>query len=162
MKNIIKEQHPIHLAHLCEVDAYAHHPVFIGEGGQGLRLIFPGAEGGTLKGDLLNGSIRAIGGDWARIRPDYAFELDVRLIIDTDDGAVIYVNYSGIIDMNQQQVEQYMKGIVPENLNIYVRPKFETSHEKYQWLNKACVVGKGIGQTTDTGFSIKYSWYIVE
>lgn len=161
MENKIEELHPINLAHLCEVDAYADQPVFVGEGGQGLRLIFPGAVGGTLKGDLLSGTIRSIGGDWARIRPDYAFELDVRLVIDTSDGAVIYVNYNGVIDMNKQQVEQYMQGIVPSNLSIYVRPIFETSHEKYQWLNKACVVGKGVGQTTETGFNIKYSWYVV-
>ncbi len=154
------EKYPIQLEHLCEVDAYAHKPVYIGPAGQGTRLIFPTAEGGTLKGPLLNGTFRGIGGDWARIKPDYGFELDVRLIIDTNDGAVIHVSYSGIIDMNKDQVEQFMAGNIPKGLRIFVAPRFETSHEKYTWLNKVHTIGMGVGQPTETGFNINYSWYV--
>ena len=146
--------------HLCEVDAYAEFPAVIGESSVGNRMIFAGAEGGSLEGERLKGTIRAGGGDWARIRPDYGFELDVRLIIDTDDGAVIYMYYSGIIDMTKEQVELYLSGTTPEKLNIFITPKFETSHEKYQWLTKACVVGLGRGMQSEKGFNVKYSWYL--
>ena len=154
------EKYPVKLEHICEVEAYASIPIFIGPAGQGTRLIFPSAEGGSLTGPLLNGSLRSVGGDWAKIRPDYGFELDVRLIIDTPDGAVIYVSYSGIIDMDEAQINQFMSGIIPKNLKIFINPKFETSHEDYMWLNKAHVIGMGVGQNLKTGFNINYSWYV--
>jgi hypothetical protein len=54
----------------------------------------------------------------------------VRIVLDTDDGAVIYMTYTGIVARGATGT--YWR----------VRPVFSTTSEKYDWLNQAVFVGK--------------------
>ena len=56
--------------------------------------------------------------------------LDVRFTLKTEDGAYIYVEYSGRAEMETGQ--------------IATAPTFQTSHEKYLWLNRVQAVAAGI------------------
>jgi hypothetical protein len=71
-------------------------PQVIGQSPNGIRQIFP-VKGGTLQGPRMNGELLPGGGDWATMRPDGAVQLDVRATIKTDDGAMIYAYYGGLI-----------------------------------------------------------------
>ncbi len=51
------------------------------------------------------------------------------MVIRTDDGAVIYVTYNGRCDRDRG--------------TYTVAPTFETSDERYVWLNKVQAVGRG-------------------
>ncbi len=53
------------------------------------------------------------------------------------------LNYNGIVDMTKEQVEKIMVGGLPHGLDFYVTPRFETSHENYQWLTRIQAVGRG-------------------
>lgn len=74
-------------------------------------------------------------GDWMIVAPDGTAFIDIRLTLETHDGALIFVEYQGRRDMSL--VEQ---GI---DAPVYITPRFETSDSRYAWLNKIQAVGKG-------------------
>ncbi len=151
-------KYEMELEPLCEVVAYVAPPIPVGSSSWGIRLIFPVLEG-TVKGPKLNGKIRPFGADWGLIRADNCFELDVRIVIETDDGAFIHTCYRGIIAMTKEQVDKFLAGELPAGLCPYVTPRFETSHEKYQWLTRIQVVGRGSVEQEGNKFKVSYSWY---
>jgi hypothetical protein len=55
--------------------------------------------------------------------------LDVRFTLKTDDGAFIYVEYGGRVDMST--------GLIAS------APTFQTGDSRYQWLNKIQAIGAG-------------------
>ena len=71
--------------------------------------------------------------------------LDVRFTLKTDDGAYIYVEYSGRAEMETGQ--------------IATAPTFQTSHEKYLWLNRVQAVAAGV---VDDSGRLTYSIYEVK
>ncbi len=150
--------YPLTLQPLCEVQAYLATPVVIGSASRGIRIIFP-VEKGTVRGTAIKGILKPFGADWALIRHDNCLELDVRILIETDDAALIHTYYTGIIDMTEQQVATFLGGGLPNNLLIHVTPRFETSHERYQWLNRIQAVGAGSVEVVDGQMRVSYSWY---
>ena len=99
----------------------------------GTRRIVP-VTGGTFEGPRLRGTALDGGGDWIIRRSDGASELNVRATLQTDDDALIYVWYRGVIYR-------------PEGGETYWRttPVFETASEKYAWLTRIVSVGVGRG-----------------
>lgn len=91
--------------------------------------VIAGISAGRWEGERLTGDIVGPGGDWAKPGPGDAMLLDVRQVVQTDDGAVIYVTYSGRCDRSRG--------------SYTVAPTFETSDERYTWLNAVQAVGKG-------------------
>jgi hypothetical protein len=152
-------KYEIKLEPLCEVEAYVTAPIPVGPSSWGTRLIFPVVGEGTVKGPKLNGNIRPFGADWGLIRADNCFDLDVRIVIETPDGAFIHTYYRGVVAMTKDQVDQFLVGELPKGLTIYTTPRFETSHEKYQWLTQIQVVGRGGVEKERDRFKVRYSWY---
>src|SRR5205085_11898599 len=66
----------------------------IGDTARGPLSIFP-VTGGSFEGDRLKGKVLAGGGDWVAKRPDGAYELDLRVTLQTDDGALVHMTFSG-------------------------------------------------------------------
>ena len=94
----------------------------------GALSIFP-VIGGSFEGDRLRGKVLAGGGDWVAARADGTFELDLRVTLETDDGALIHMAFTGLRD----------------DANHYLRtlPRFETAAPKYAFLNRLLAVGIG-------------------
>jgi len=63
-------------------------------------MIFEFTEG-VVEGERLNGIIRSGGGEWFLAGPDGFGRIDVRLQMTTDDGANIYVQYLGLLELNE-------------------------------------------------------------
>ena len=154
-------EYEMRLEHLAEVEAYVGAPFPVGPGCWGTRMIFPVVGEGTVKGTRFNGKIHSFGADWGVLRADNNFELDVRIVIETDDGAFIHSFYSGIAAMTKKQAGQFLVGEVPEGLSLFTTPRFETGHEKYQWLTQVQVVGKGSVEPEGDRVRVTYSWYIL-
>ena len=109
-------------------------PVIIENTPVGTRIIFDVLEG-TFEGDRLRGRSRgASGADWGLAGPGGVFGLDVRFTLETDDGALIYVQYHGRCDVSG--------GLSAPGL-VYAAPRFETGDERYLWLNSIQTVQKG-------------------
>ena len=97
------------LEFITDLVGYVTMPVPIGPAAWGTRLIFPLVRG-TVEGPKLKGIVRPFGADWAIIRADNCLELDVRLIVETNESALIHVEYRGVIDFTKEQVEQLLSG----------------------------------------------------
>ena len=154
-------KYDMNLDHLAEVVAYVTAPIPVGPSSWGTRLIFPVVGGGTVKGSKLNGTVQSFGADWGVIRADDCFDLDVRVVVETDDGAFIHTHYRGVVDMTKEQADQFRGGDLPSGLSLYTTPRFETSHEKYQWLTRVQVVGRGGVEPEGDRVKVTYSWYVL-
>ncbi len=146
------------LEFIADMEGYVTMPVPIGPAAWGTRLIFPIVRG-TVEGPKLKGTIRPFGADWAIIRADNCLELDVSLIVDTDDGALIHVDYRGVIDLTKEQVEQLLSGQAVERMKIHTAPRVETAHPDYVWMNRIQVVGCGSSEVVGEELKVSYSWY---
>lgn len=87
------------------------------------------ASSGTFEGPKLRGTVKGPGGDWVVVRANGTMALDVRLLLETDDGALIYMTYRGIGTAG--------------GASIRTAPQFETGDERYAWLNDVQAVATG-------------------
>ena len=110
----------------------------------GQRLIAIGT-GGTFSGPRLRGRVLEGGGDWLIRTPTGMGQLDVRLTLQTDDGALIYMTYGGRVDLSDALMGRILAGEAIDPATYYFRtaPYFETGAERYAWLNNLVAVGVG-------------------
>jgi len=119
-------------------------PAQIGPGPFGNRMIFDVA-GGTGEGPRLRGRLLESGGDWLLIGPDGVGRLDVRGTFETDDGARIYIQYHGVLEMNEKVTQALAQGQGIDFGDTYfmTQPRFETGDPRYAWLNRVVAVAEG-------------------
>ncbi|HEA66809.1 hypothetical protein LCGC14_1551710 [marine sediment metagenome] len=119
-------------------------PVEIGNGPYGARTIFD-ATGGTFEGQRLSGKVLPSGGDWILFDADGVGHLDVRITLETQDGAYIYVQYYGVAVMNEKVNAALEQGEWTEYGDTYfmTQPRFETGDSRYKWLNAVMAVAEG-------------------
>ena len=113
-----------------------------GDVGFGVRRIIP-ITGGDVRGENLNGKVCPFGADFQIIRPNELIELEAKYAIETDDGAVIYVENKGLRFGPIDLLLQLKRGEPVDPRLIYFRtvPKFETGAEKYRWLMESLFIG---------------------
>lgn len=102
--------------------------------------------GGTFEGPKLKGTVHDGGGDWILNRTDGVTQLDVRLTMQTDDGALIYMTYKGLRHGPADVMAKLAAGETVDPSWVYFRtaPFFETAADgKYAWMNKAVFVATG-------------------
>ena len=119
-------------------------PVEIGPAPSGNRSIF-NVIGGAFEGDLLRGKIVPSGADWLLIDADGVGRLDVRIALETEDGARVYVQYFGVLVINEIIKRALEQGGASEYGDTYfmTQPRFETGDARYSWLNRIMAVGEG-------------------
>jgi hypothetical protein len=100
----------------------------VGSTPHGKLIIFP-VIGGSFEGERLRGKVLAGGGDWVTARVDGTFELDLRVTLETEDGALIYMTFTGV----RNDANHYFRTL----------PRFETAAPKYAFLNRLLAVGIG-------------------
>ncbi len=147
------------LEFLMEYNADLQRPLrFAGDGpfgNRGLAVV----TGGAFEGPRLKGTVWAGGGDWLLREPDGTGRLDVRITLETDDGALIYVQYYGVA-RSEGEKPAASSGDAAEYGDTYfmTTPRFETGDERYTWLNGLVCVGEG--KRTETG--VAYRVYSIE
>ena len=120
----------IELHPLGRIEAQLGEPVTVGGGPKGSRVVID-VPAVTMTGDRINAELATNdAADWATFSEDGKLAaLDVRLTLKTDDGELIYVEYTGRMNA--------------ETGLIAVAPTFETGSEKYAWLNGIQAVSAG-------------------
>jgi len=101
----------------------------IGAGPHGTRVTFP-IVGGSFEGDRLRGTVLPGGDDWTIKRPDGIIDLDLRVTLETDDGALIHMTFEGMRDDG-----------APGGPCFRTTPRFETAVAKYSFLNRLLAIG---------------------
>lgn len=84
--------------------------------------------------------------DWVLVNADGSVAVDARILLETDDGALITMRYTGRAE-----------SAPATGAAVITAPTFETSDERYAWLNTVQAVGKGIR----SGTSLVYELYEV-
>lgn len=115
----------------------------IGAGPLGQRMV---AElvGGRVTGERISGELVTPYGDWVLFGPDGWATLDVRGQIRTDDGAMIYFQVQGHLEITGA-VQQFMAGEAGTDWDDhYFRfaYKLECGDERYAWVNRLVMVGQ--------------------
>lgn len=102
----------------------------VGAGPMGTRLVVDVPEL-KLESNRVNATLATNdAADWLTMSEDGTLgSLDVRFTLRTDDGAFIYVEYGGRVDM--------ATGLVAS------APTFQTGDDRYKWLNRVQAVGAG-------------------
>jgi hypothetical protein len=118
---------------------------FIGTGGFGNRVVGAVA-GGTVTGSRLNGTVVGPGADWALLGGDGYGRVDVRLQIETDDGALILVQYVGLLELNEvssQAMVDRTKETTFDDQYFVTTPRMECGDDRYEWVNQTVFVARG-------------------
>jgi hypothetical protein len=107
--------------------------------------------GGMFEGARLRGKVLPGGADWIVVRPDGVTTLDVRLVLETDDGAAIGMTYRGLRHGPPEVMDRLNRGetVDPSTYYFRIAVALETAAAKYSWLNGAAFVGTG--DRTPTG-----------
>jgi hypothetical protein len=101
--------------------------------------------GGTFEGARLKGKVLPGGADWIIARSDGSTTLDVRLVLETDDGAAIGMTYRGMRHGPPAVMDRVNRGepVDPSEYYFRISVAFETAAAKYDWLNRIIAVGTG-------------------
>ena len=116
-------------------------PVSVGETGLGVRRQIT-INGGELRGPNMRGKILAGGADFQIIRPNGLIDLVARYVVEMDDGALLYVENTGIRTGPREALERLTRGEAVDPNLIYFRtvPKFETGSDRYRWMMQTLFV----------------------
>src|SRR5882757_2745758 len=119
-------------------------PQKIGAVPHGSRVTAPIASG-HFEGPRLRGKVLPGGGDWTLLRADGVLELDLRVTLETDDGALIHMSSFGLRHGPPEVIAALARGENVDPAMYYFRtaPRFETSHTKYTFLNRMLAVSSG-------------------
>jgi hypothetical protein len=119
-------------------------PQKIGAVPHGTRVTAPIASG-HFDGPRLRGRVLPGGGDWTLLRKDGVLELDSRVTLETDDGALIHMTSFGLRHGPPDVIVALARGETVDPSTYYFRtiPRFETSHPTYAFLNRLLAVSSG-------------------
>ena len=126
----------------------------LGDTPSGNRRVFT-VSGGRFFGDRLRGEVLPeASSDLLLVRGDGSYQQDVRLILRTDDSALILMTYRGVRHASPEVGARIARGeqVAPSDYYLRTAPFFETSSSKYAWLNK--IVSVGVGEREGDG--VKY------
>ncbi len=117
----------------------------VGVGPYGERAIFNLSDG-KITGRRLNGRLVGAGADWLLRSADGFGRVDARYTVRSADGALIYVQHSGVVertpeiravaggaDMDTEFGDQYW----------FTSVRMETGDERYAWVNRTLFISEG-------------------
>ena len=117
-------------------------PEVIGPVPEGIRANFYLA-GGSVEGPRLKGKVLPVGADFLLLRKDGIGVLDVRATFETEDGALIYVAYSGTVDAGPDGYERFLADVGQYVLVLgAVEPLFVAGSLYHDWLQLIVQYGR--------------------
>src|SRR5881227_320028 len=127
----------------------------IGAVPHGTRVTAPIASG-HFEGPRLRGKVLPGGADWTLLRPDGVLELDLRLTLESDDGALINMTSFGLRHGPPEVLAALARGESVDPSKYYFRtaPRFETSAPAYVFLNRLIAIASGDRRATGPIYTI--------
>ena len=150
------------LEHVMDFTAKLYAPVLnAGKGPYGTRYVYRAADG-TFEGSRLKGRVLPGGGDMPITDEDGTMHLDIRVVLETDDGAYIYLQNQGVWRQDPTKTPR-AEGERSEYGDMYIMstPRFETGDDRYSWLNDHVHVAEGkADMLQEDGYLAEVSWRI--
>src|SRR5256712_10300297 len=111
---------------------------------------------GTFEGPRLRGKVLAGGGDWTLLRSDGVLELDLRITLETDDGALISMTSFGLRHGPPEVLAALARGEPVDPSKYYFRtaPRFETSAPPYAFLHRLIAIASRHRRATGPLYTI--------
>ncbi len=111
-------------------------PITVGNSGTGVLNIIP-ITGGTFDGPRMRGSVLNMGADWNTTLSNGVGRVNTRYALKTDDNAVISLSTDGYFTFPVEEIKKLISNQPTDPEKYYFRQHlfFETSAEKYSWLN---------------------------
>jgi hypothetical protein len=132
-------------------------PQLVGAVPQGYTRRVMCVSGGSFEGERLSGRVLPGGADVVLERPDGGLHLDVRLVLETKAGEIVYMTYNG---RRNGPTPEIMKKIVerqpiPPGADYFrVLVQFETAAPALRWLNDKVAVGTGTREPNGPRYDI--------
>lgn len=122
----------IELVPLCVATVRLKPPILMPGTPAGTRIIVE-VDSWEVTGERISARAKGTGGaDWLTVSADGTLgTIDVRATWETDDGATVFVQYNGRLDMAQMPPV------------AWAAPRFDTGDERYSWLNRIQAVARG-------------------
>ncbi len=100
---------------------------------------------GTITGPRITATVAMPGGDWMVYGTDDFGRPDVRVQFLTDDGALVLLHYTGLVQRSPAFVSAATNGGETRWDDQYMRMAmtFDTGAERYAWLNQSLFVAQG-------------------
>jgi hypothetical protein len=131
----------IELVHLCDAHIKLREAITLPDTPLGTRMIFEVANA-DFEGARFTAALKGVGSaDWVTIDARGIGTLDVRLTLETHDGAIVFTTYRGRFD-------------IAAGGTIYAAPLYDTGDERYLWLNSIQAIAKGATDGTNLEYEI--------
>jgi hypothetical protein len=135
-------------------------PLDVGEVAQGHRRIVP-QTGGTFTGPELNGKLLSgASADWQIVLADGTSFGDIRYTLQTDDGALLYVQSRSVRSGSAEVLARLGRGedVDASDYTFRASTQIETAAPDLDWLNKGVFISVGARQAA----GVIYETYLVE
>jgi Protein of unknown function (DUF3237) len=138
------------LTRVYRLEAVLGEPLDLGDVSQGHRRIVP-LTGGMFAGPELNGKLLpGASADWQIGLPDGTTLGDIRYTLQTDDGALLYVQSRGVRHGGAEVLARLARGddVDASEYTFRSSTQIETASARLDWLNKGVfisVAGRGQG-----------------
>ena len=118
-------------------------PTEIGQGPFGHRIVHQ-IDDGTITGERIQGKLQTAC-DWSLVGADGYLRIDARGQIETHDGAFLYAQYDGLLELSEalRQAMAEDRATEFEDQDCFINLKIETGDDRYQWVNTSFFVGRG-------------------
>jgi Protein of unknown function (DUF3237) len=148
------------LTRVYRLQATLGQPLALGERPQGQRRIVP-LTGGTFTGPELRGKLLpGASADWQTVLPDGTALGDIRYTLQTDAGALLYVQSRGVRHGSAEVLARLGRGddVDASEYTFRTATQIEATAAGLDWLNKGVFISVG-GRHAD---SVIYETYLVE
>jgi muconolactone delta-isomerase len=136
---------PPQLTRVYRLEAALGQPLELGETAFGRRRIVP-RTGGTFTGPDLSGTLLAgASADWQIVTTDGTAAADLRYTLQTDQGAVLYVQSQGVRHGSAEVLARLGRGeeVDASEYTFRMSTRIETAVAELDWLNKGVFVTVG-------------------
>ena len=133
------------LTRIYRLEAALGEPIDVGDVSAGRRRIVP-LTGGTFSGPELNGKLLpGASADWQIVLQDGTALGDIRYTLQTDGGALLYVQSRGVRHGSLEVLERLGRGedVDASEYTFRTSTRIETASRELDWLNKGVFVGVG-------------------
>jgi hypothetical protein len=133
------------LTRVYRLEAALGEPLDLGDVSQGHRRIVP-LTGGTFTGPDLNGKLLpGASADWQIVLPDGTALGDIRYTLQTDGGALLYVQSRGVRHGSAEVLGRLARGDDVDASEYIFRTstQIETASRDLDWLNKGVFISVG-------------------
>ena len=147
------------LSRIYRLEATLGEPLDLGDLAHGRRRIVP-LTGGTFTGPELNGRLLpGASADWQLVLPDGTALGDIRYTLQTDGGALLYVQARGVRHGSPEVLARLARGedVDASEYTFRTSTQIETAARGLDWLNKGVFISVGARQTG----AVIYETYLV-